>query len=67
MTIEINGKTVELPSEVATIQDLITFYKLDNRIVIVELNKEIAEKNQYASLALSDGDKVEMIHFVGGG
>lgn len=67
MTIQLNGRTVELPSEVKTVSDLLKHYNLENRIVIVELNKEIAEKSQYTSLTIADGDRVEMIHFVGGG
>lgn len=67
MTIQLNGRIVQLPGDVSSIQDLLMFYQLENRIVIIELNKQIAEKDQYSSLTLSDGDIVEMIHFVGGG
>jgi sulfur carrier protein len=67
MTILLNGKTVQLPSEVTTIQDLLTHYQLENRIVIVEQNKDIVYKEQYSSSMLSDKDKIEIIHFVGGG
>ncbi|WP_174727129.1 sulfur carrier protein ThiS [Mesobacillus harenae] len=67
MTIKLNGRSVKLPTGVNTVKDLLDHYNLENRIVIVELNKQITEKNQYTSLFLSDGDMVEMIHFVGGG
>jgi sulfur carrier protein len=67
MTILLNGKTVQLPNEVTTIQDLLTHYQLANRIVIVEQNQEIVYKEQYSSSMLSDKDKIEIIHFVGGG
>ncbi len=67
MTIQLNGKTVTLPQEVATVQDLLRHYQIENRIVIVELNKEIPGKEQYETLLLNEGDRVEMIHFVGGG
>ncbi|MBP0726126.1 sulfur carrier protein ThiS [Bacillus sp. RG28] len=67
MTILLNGKSVQLPSEVTSIQDLLTHYQLENRIVIVEQNKDIVYKEQYSSSMLSDKDKIEIIHFVGGG
>jgi len=67
MTILLNGKSVQLPSEVTTIKALLTHYQLENRIVIVEQNTEIVYKEQYSSSMLSDKDKIEIIHFVGGG
>ncbi|MGP7818325.1 sulfur carrier protein ThiS [Niallia sp. 01092] len=67
MTIRLNGKSVTLPDDVNTIADLLALYELQNRIVVVELNKDIMEKDQYASSNLSEGDTVELIHFVGGG
>lgn len=65
--IQLNGKNIELPENVHTIQDLLKFYKLENRIVIVEVNKDIVYKEHYASKTLADRDQVEIVHFVGGG
>lgn len=67
MTIQLNGKSVELPEHVRSIEDLLKYYKVADRIVIVEINKEIPDKKNYSSMHLSGGDVVEMIHFVGGG
>jgi sulfur carrier protein len=67
MTIQLNGRTVDLPVEVMTIQDLLKQYQLEHRIVIVELNQEIIDKSMYTTIPILDGDRVEMIHFVGGG
>ncbi len=67
MTIQLNGKSVELPEHVRSIDDLLKYYEVADRIVIVEVNKEIPDKKNYPSINLSDGDLVEMIHFVGGG
>jgi sulfur carrier protein len=67
MSIQLNGKSVVLPEEVTSIQKLLTHYNLENRIVVVELNKEIVLKEQYETMNLSRGDVVEIIHFVGGG
>ncbi|MDQ0220179.1 sulfur carrier protein ThiS [Peribacillus cavernae] len=67
MTIQLNGKKVNLPGEISSIRELLAFYKLENQILVVELNKEIAYKEQYSTQLLSDGDMVEIVHFVGGG
>ena len=48
------------------IQQLLTQYHLENRIVVVELNKEIVLKEHYETTN-HRGDMVEIIHFVGGG
>lgn len=65
--IQLNGKSTELPKTVQSIQDLLELYSLENRIVVVEMNKEIVYKEQYASQMLADRDAIEIVHFVGGG
>ena len=35
--------------------------------VAIEVNGEIIEKNKYSNLILDKGDKVEIVHFIGGG
>jgi sulfur carrier protein len=67
MLIQLNGKNVELPETVTTIQDVLHLYHLENRIVVIEVNKDIVYKEQYLSKTLADRDQVEIVHFVGGG
>ncbi|WP_088067270.1 sulfur carrier protein ThiS [Gottfriedia luciferensis] len=67
MDIKLNGKNIPLSNQITSIQDLLREYQLENRIVVVELNKEIIYKEQYSNTLLSNGDSVELIHFVGGG
>jgi sulfur carrier protein len=67
MSIKLNGELVELSSDIKTIQKLLAFYKLEDRLVIVEHNREIILKDQYESTELQNGDEVELVHFVGGG
>lgn len=62
--ITVNGKQVQ---HVDTVQQLITQYGLGDRIVIVEVNREIVMKEQYETTRLSHGDCIEIVHFVGGG
>ena len=50
-----------------SVQQLLSHYHLENRIVVVEVNKEIVMKENYETMSLSHGDVVEIIHFVGGG
>ncbi|MBP1751286.1 MAG: thiS [Geobacteraceae bacterium] len=40
---------------------------IDQRRVAVELNAEILPKTEYEKTALKDGDRLEIVHFVGGG
>ncbi|MDF2792097.1 MAG: hydroxyethylthiazole phosphate synthesis sulfur carrier protein [Neobacillus sp.] len=67
MSITLNGKSVDLLEGVNTVEQLLSHYHLENRIVIVEVNKEIVMKENYKTISLSHGDVVEIIHFVGGG
>ncbi|MFJ5760303.1 sulfur carrier protein ThiS [Neobacillus sp. NPDC093182] len=67
MSITLNGKSVDLLEGVNTVEQLLSHYHLENRIVIVEVNKEIVMKENYKTMSLSHGDAVEIIHFVGGG
>ena len=64
MAITVNGKQMEL---FGTIQQLLVHFRLENRIVIVEVNKDIVMKENYETTSLSHGDVVEIVHFVGGG
>ncbi|MCM3352547.1 sulfur carrier protein ThiS [Bacillus halotolerans] len=65
--LQLNGKQVEWGRDTGTIQDLLASYQLENKIVIVERNKEIIGKEQYHEVELSDRDVIEIVHFVGGG
>jgi sulfur carrier protein len=67
MSIKLNGELVELTLDVKTIQQLLAFYQLEDRLVIVEHNREIILKDQYESTPLQSGDEIELVHFVGGG
>ncbi|MFD2215423.1 sulfur carrier protein ThiS [Metabacillus endolithicus] len=67
MGIKLNGEQVDLNQEIKTIQHLLAFYKLEDRLVIVEHNREIVLKDQYENTTISNGDEIELVHFVGGG
>lgn len=65
MRIEVNGQGRETAA--ATVLDLIEELKLDPRKVAVELNLEIVPRSLHATTPVSEGDKIELVQFVGGG
>jgi sulfur carrier protein len=67
MKLIINGDEIEVPKHVLTVQDLLLFYGLEKKMAVVELNQTIVEKAGHGEEILSDGDRVEIVHFVGGG
>ena len=64
--IVVNGEPRLLPGP-ASASDLLQHLGLDPRTVVVELNRKIVRRPQLSETALSDGDTVELVHFVGGG
>ena len=63
----VNGEPRELAAG-QTLADLLRAHDLDPRLVVVERNREILrDRAAFASLALEDGDELELVHFVGGG
>ncbi len=66
MKVELNGKTTELEN-VETVGDLIRSKDLKPQMVAVELNGEILPREQFDEQRLNDGDRLEIVHFVGGG
>jgi len=63
--IEVNGQGRE--TSATTVLDLIGELKLDPRKVAVELNLEIVPRSLHATTPVSEGDKIELVQFVGGG
>ncbi|AMA73889.1 MULTISPECIES: sulfur carrier protein ThiS [Aneurinibacillus] len=67
MTLTINGETQTVPDTIENVRQLLEYLHIQNRIVIVEVNREILQKEQHAVTRLSNGDTIELVHFVGGG
>ncbi len=51
----------------SNIADLINQLELDVKKVAVELNLEIIAPESFATTEINDGDKIEIVHFIGGG
>lgn len=65
-SIYLNGNTYEIPNHVVSIEHLLTHLNLDHRMLIVEHNQRVLTKEVYTQ-AIQDRDRIEIIHFVGGG
>ena len=64
--IQLNGKKISIKSNFS-IQDLLKKYKLENKKVAIEYNGIIIPKISYKKRYLKNDDKVEIVHFIGGG
>ncbi len=66
MTIELNGEAAEVAAG-ETVADLLQRLGRDPRVVAVEHNGVILQRDRYAEQALEPGDQVEIVQFVQGG
>ena len=64
--IQLNGKKVVIKTNLS-ILDLLKKYKLNNKKVAIEHNGIIIPKIDYNKKFLKNNDKVEIVHFIGGG
>ncbi|MEF3254321.1 MAG: sulfur carrier protein ThiS [Deferribacterales bacterium] len=66
MKVRLNGKDIEI-NENITVAELLGILKLSDKNVVVEINMNIIPKEDYANIIIQENDKLEIIHFVGGG
>lgn len=66
MRIWLNGDAKEIPP-MSTIQSLLIVLNQEAARVAVEVNGSIARRGSHAMVMLSEGDRVEVVSFVGGG
>lgn len=66
MHIQLNGEQHELPSA-ATVANLIESLGLTGRRLAIEVNEDIVPRSLHSEHQLSDGDRVEVVHAIGGG
>ena len=66
MRIELNGEPFDC-ADGATLLELIRARGFEPERVAAEINGTIARRAVFGATALRDGDKVELVHFVGGG
>jgi sulfur carrier protein len=66
MNVVINGETRKLP-EGSTLRDVIDLLQLHGRRLAVEINSEIVPRSLHAGHRLNEGDRIEIVHAIGGG
>jgi thiamine biosynthesis protein ThiS len=66
MKLQINGDEQTF-KESLTMAELISELGMKKDRVAVELNREIVPRERWDDTSLSDGDRLEIVHFVGGG
>ena len=66
MNLTVNGETRAFEG-VADVASLVAALGLDGRKVAVERNLEIVPRSAYGRTPLTEGDRIEIVHFIGGG
>lgn len=66
MKIILNGEEKSFDSSIS-VEELIKKLNLDSRKIAIERNLEIVSKSQYDSVLIESGDRLEIVHFIGGG
>ena len=64
--IKVNGK-IKTVNENNNLLNLINSLKIPIKKVAIELNEEIADKRKLRNITLKKNDKIEIVHFIGGG
>ena len=64
--IQLNGSPYEINNG-TSLNQLINMLNLKKNKIAIEINGEIIEKNKYTNTILNKDDKVEIVHFIGGG
>jgi len=63
--IQLNGETRQVSAR--TLAELVTELGLEKRMIAIERNMEVVPKSQYESTELTGGDRIELVHMIGGG
>lgn len=66
INIQVNGEFREVPENL-TLAGLLEWMKLPADRVAVERNREIAPRTKWSETLIEAGDRLEVVHFVGGG
>lgn len=66
MQIIVNGEKREIEKEL-NLRELLKRLELPSERIAIELNKTVVRKKDWETVKIADSDKIEVIHFVGGG
>jgi thiamine biosynthesis protein ThiS len=66
ISVSLNGEAREIPGDL-TLEALVEWLKVPTDRVAVERNLEIVPRRLWSETMIADGDRLEIVHFVGGG
>jgi len=66
MQVYVNGELKELTGT-PSLTELVTQLELPAARIAIELNREVVRRSAWGSTVLKDEDRIEIVHFVGGG
>ena len=64
--IQLNGKKININKDYS-VKDIVIKYRLNEKKIAVELNGTIVPKKSYKIKKIKNNDKIEIVHFIGGG
>ena len=66
MTIFVNGEKKEIRGEI-NLAGLLRHFSLPLRRIAIELNQQVVRRKDWERIEVNDEDRIEIVHFVGGG
>jgi len=66
LLVQLNGESREVRDR-STLGDLVSELSLTPARIAIELNQQVVRREKWVETFLTEGDRIEMVHFVGGG
>ncbi len=66
INIKLNGETKEIPATIS-LDRLLEHFSLAKQRIAIELNGHVIRRVDWQEKTVNDGDRIEVVHFVGGG
>ncbi len=66
MNLIVNGEALKFDANI-TLNDIMKQLKVEDQVMAAAVNMEVVKKDEWATYTPSEGDKIEMLKFVGGG
>jgi sulfur carrier protein len=66
ISIVVNGKNMSIEKD-TNLYELIEFLQISDKVMAAAVNMNIVKKDEWENYKLQEGDKVELLNFVGGG
>lgn len=66
ITIKLNGESREIPAQI-DLNRLLEIFSLPKQRVAIEMNNAVVRRSDWPQTVVRDADKIEVVHFVGGG